>query len=292
MVREDAVPEHEHCRGEEGRPARESTRWQLGTLADGRDRGHPRGPKRRPQTGDERDHRADDEADDDGPGREDRSGRRQVDPDCDEHRVQSLREREPQEEPGDRAEDPDHERLDDHRAQDLASRRADRAKGRELTDALRDCDRERVRDHEAADEEGDAGEREQEVLDEAGEAVDALLVLRHLRGRVPDLCGGRQQGPDLVDQLRRRDAGLRLHADQVELALAPEELLRGREVEDGDRRAADRDARKLHDADDLELLDWAALLDADRVPEREVLVRSDARVDRDLVWPVRPATLR
>src|SRR5204863_9593774 len=98
------------------------------------------------------------------------------------------------------------------------------------------------------------GESEQEALDERRESVDALLVLLDLRTRVTHLRARRQERLDFADQLRRRDAVLGLHADEVELALLVEELLRGRDVEDGHRGAADRDPRELDDAGDLDAL--------------------------------------
>ena len=92
---------------------------------------------------------------------EDRRAVRQVDPDRDEQPVQQLRQPEAEEEADDGAEQADHERLDHDRPQDLAARGAERAQRRELAHPLSDRDRERVRDHEGADEERDAGEREQ-----------------------------------------------------------------------------------------------------------------------------------
>ena len=65
------------------------------------------------------------------------------------------------------ASEPDDERLEDHRAEDLPPRRADRPQGGELARPLRDGDREGVEDDEGADEEGDAGEGEQEVAEDA-----------------------------------------------------------------------------------------------------------------------------
>ena len=91
---------------------------------------------------------------------------RQIGPERLEERVEPLGEREPDEEPDQRRERAEHEPLDDHDAQHLAARRADGAQRRELARALGDRDRERVRDHERADEQRDAAEGEQEVLEE------------------------------------------------------------------------------------------------------------------------------
>src|SRR5207237_3960785 len=111
------------------------------------------------------------------------------------------------------------------------------------------------------------------------------------RERVPNWGGRGQERLDLVDQLRGSDTGLRLDANQVELADASEQLLQRGHVEDGDGRAADGDAGKLHDADDSEPLHRPVLLDADRVAKPVVLARGGARVDRDLVRSVRPSPL-
>ena len=81
---------------------------------------------------------------------------RQVEAERLEERVQPDGEPEPAEQPDDRGEQADHERLEDHRAQHLPPRRAERAQRRELARPLRDRDRERVEDHEGADEERDA----------------------------------------------------------------------------------------------------------------------------------------
>ncbi len=89
------------------------------------------------------------------------------------------------------------ERLDDHRPEDLAARGADGSHRRELARALRDRDRERVEDDERADEERDAGEGEQEVLDEVRELADLVLVLGCLGGRRAHLCVVRQDRLDV-----------------------------------------------------------------------------------------------
>ena len=131
----------------------------------------------------------------------------------------------------------------------LAPRGAERAQRRELARALGDRDRERVRDHEAADEERDAAEREQEVLQEADEARRVRRVLGRLRLAGPHLRARRQDLLDLGRELLGRDPGFRLRADLVELADAAEEHLRRRQVEAGERRAAEaRRAAELDEA--------------------------------------------
>ena len=80
-----------------------------------------------------------------------------------------------------------------------------------------------------------------------------ISVAAALPGRVAglDLSRGRQQRLDLVGDLGLRDARLRRHVDDVELALLVEQLLRRGHVEDGEGRAADRvDRAELGDAGD------------------------------------------
>ena len=81
--------------------------------------------------------------------------------------------------------------------------------------------------------------------------VNVARVLRLLRGLLraaSHLRRGRQDRPDLGDELRGRDALLGGDVDRVELADLAEELLRGRQIEDRHRRAADRrDVAELHD---------------------------------------------
>ena len=81
-----------------------------------------------------------------------------------------------------------------------------------------------------------------------------------------------QQRLDLPDQFRLGDARFGADPDQVELAALVEQALRGREVEDGDRRAADRvDRAEAHDAADAVPLDWAVSERADGLSDLEVL---------------------
>ncbi len=92
----------------------------------------------------------------------------------------------PRNSPTTEASSPDHERFDHHRAQHLAACGPERAQRGKFSRALSDRDRERVGDHEAADEQRDPAEREQEVLDDAEEAVGffrriAAPALRRVR---------------------------------------------------------------------------------------------------------------
>ena len=72
--------------------------------------------------------------------------------------------------------------------------------------------------------------------------------------------------------------------DLVEPPFLLEEPLRRREVEAGERRAADREVgAELDDPGDPEALDGPFHLDADLVADPEVLLVRDAGVDDDLV---------
>ena len=87
---------------------------------------------------------------------------------------------------------------------------------------------------------------------------------------------------------RPRRSGFGGDRDLVELALLVEEPLRRRQVEAGERRAAERRGRAERDEPgDLQLLHRALRLDADRVADVEVLLVGGALVDHDLV-AVRP----
>ena len=72
-----------------------------------------------------------------------------------EERVDTPGEQQAADEPEERGEHADDERLERHGREQLPARGADRPQGRELADALRDRDRERVEDDERADEERD-----------------------------------------------------------------------------------------------------------------------------------------
>ena len=172
-----------------GREARERRARQLRALADGRDRRHARRTQGRREPGEQRDQGPDEQRDDDRPGGEDGLRLRQVEVERDEELVQPDREPEPGEQSDDRREQADHQRLQDHGAQHLPARRADRSQRGELARPLRDRDRERVEDHEGADEQGDAGERQQEVPDDRRERRDLVRVLARLLGSGPHRHG-------------------------------------------------------------------------------------------------------
>ena len=69
-------------------------------------------------------------------------------------------------------------------------------------------------------------------------------VLRSLRGAGAHLCPGRQDLPDLGDELLGRNTGFAGDPDLVELARLGEERLRRRQREAGERGAADRRRRR------------------------------------------------
>ena len=93
-------------------------------------------------------------------------------------REQTGGEPDPDGEPEHRRDEPDHERFQRDRAQHLRARGADRAEECRFARALRDQDRERVVDAERADEQRDAGEHQQERLEEVQEpCVERVLVL-------------------------------------------------------------------------------------------------------------------
>ena len=133
---------------------------------------------------------------------------------------------------------------------------SERAQRRELTRALCDGDRQRVEDDERADEQGDAAEPEQEVRDERDPLVRVGRVGRGLRGAGLHLRGSGHERLERLNELVRGNALLRRNRDGVEVALLPEEGLRSRHVEDGERRPADRvDRSEPRDTRDLVLLE-------------------------------------
>jgi hypothetical protein len=185
---------------------------------------------------------------------------------------------------GDRGDGADCEALDHDRPPHLASRRTERPQGRELPRPLGDRDRERVRDHERADKERDPAEREQEVLQEVEEALRVLGVALCLSLPRTDLCVRRQDPADLGCELRRSHAGLGLRANLVELADALEEPLRGRQVEAGERGAAEaRRSAEVDEAGDGHAERRPVRLHADRLADVQILLASRRLIDHELV---------
>ena len=110
---------------------------------------------------------------------------------------------------------------------------------------------------------------------------------------VRDLRGRRQDRGDLALERVGRDAGLAGDVGEVDLARLLEQLLRGLEVEDHDRRPAE--ARRVAEAGEADELELALRLgggDRDLVADLEVLLVGGAGVERDLVRPRGRAALR
>jgi len=114
---------------------------------------------------------------------------------------------------------------------------------------LRDGDRERVGDHEAADEESDAAKTKQELLEEGNERIRVLAVLLCLPLTGAHLRVGREDAPDLLQQVIGGNVRVRCDRNLVELAGLAEKLLCRRQIEAGKRCTADgRDRAELHDS--------------------------------------------
>ena len=100
------------------------------------------------------------------------------------------------------------------------------------------------------------------------------------------VCGGRT-GLICAHELRGREAGLGGDVDLVELALLVEQTLRGREVEDRQRRAAERGRRRRS----RRCRRCGRCCSAPRAitpivsPTLKCLLLGGVRVDRDLVGP-------
>ena len=235
------------------------------------------------------DQRPDAQADQDRPGSEDERAARQLDSGRREELHQPDGDPEPEEQPGERADDADGDRLEHDRPEHLPAGRAEGAQGRELTHPLGDRDCERVRDHEAPDEQRDSAEPDQDVLDHAHVVLGRLAVRGGLYLRALDLGGLREERIDLPHELRFGGAGLRCDADHVEPTDLVEHTTTGLEIEDRDRRAADRvDGAEADDAGDPVLRHGAVGEDANGLPDLEALLLGGRLVDRDLAVATRP----
>ena len=263
-----------------------------GALPDGCNRRHPCCAQGRREPSEQRDQRPDEQRDDDRASGEDRLRLRQVEVQCDEELIQSDCEPEPGEQSDDRRDQADQQCLQDHGGQHLPARRADRSQRGELARPLRNRDRERVEDHEGADEQGDTRERQQEVADDRRERRDLAGLLARLLGTGPHRHCRPQIPPDAGDELLGCDPLLRGGLHRVELALLLQERLRGRDVEDRERGAAERAQIAVpRDSDDLELPGGAEGRDADPVADGETLLVGNPLVDRELPRARRPAAL-
>jgi hypothetical protein len=257
---------------------------QLRALADSRDRRHLRRAEGRRERRKQRHHDADEQAPKDDRRRQADRRRRNLATALAEQPLDDARDQQAEEEPDDRRECADDQPLDHDRTEYLPPGRADRPERRELAHALRDRDRERVEDDERADEERDAREGEQEVADELRERRDVVRLLLRLLVARAYLRIRRQDGPDLRDELLGRRPGLGRRGDAVEGVLAVKQLLRGRDGEHGEGRAADGvDVAVACDADQRELAHGVQRRDADLVTDLEMLVVGGVDVDDHLV---------
>ena len=152
------------------------------------------------------------------------------------------------------ASEADHERLDHDRDEHLASRRAERSQRRELARALGDRDRQRVAITNAPTKSAMPPNASRKFCrNEMNAFVSSTRPPSACAAPVRTWVPGGRMVADLGDELLRRDAVLRRHADLVELAHLGEEVLRGREVEARERGAADRvDGAELDEARDAE----------------------------------------
>ena len=114
------------------------------------------------------------------------------------------------------------------RAEHLTPRGAEGAQRGELTHALGDGDRERVGDHEAADEQRDAAEAEQEVLEDVHALLRVLAVGGSPAPSALFTCVVAESSGSICAISSVGDARLGADADQVELAVLVEQPLRGR----------------------------------------------------------------
>ena len=190
----------------------------------------------------------------------------------------------PRAEPDERGEQPDDERLEDHGAEHLPPRRADRPQRRELPRPLGDRDREVLKMTNAPTKSAIAGEREQEVAEDRRELAHVVRLLLRLRRRAHDLRVLRQDRLDRRDELVLGDPLARGDGDRVVLALAAEELLRGGEREHGEADAAEAlEIAVLRDADERERALRLQRGDLDRVADGPALLVHGAGVDDHLV---------
>ncbi len=133
------------------------------------------------------------------------------------------------------------------------------------------------------------GERKQERLEEADEAVRVLRVARRLGVPTLHLDPHGEDRANLRDELVGRDAALRTDADLVELPRLVEEALGGREIEARERRAADGgDRAEPDEARDAKPLDGTLRLHAELLTDLDVLLARRRLVDHDLTG-LRPA---
>ena len=172
-----------------------------GSLAQGLDRRDARRATRREHRRHDGHDRTDHERCDDR-GRPDRErGRRQLQPDRLEALLEQDREPDPRGEPDGRAQEPDHQGLDDHGPEHLPAAGTQRSQEPQLAGPLRHHDVERVEDHEGPDEQRDEREHEQRRAEEAQALANLLRLLGGGVRRGDRLEAGREHLLDLRGDL-------------------------------------------------------------------------------------------
>ena len=120
--------------------------------------------------------------------------------------------------------------------------------------ALGDGDRERVEDDERAHEQGDPREREEEVPGDRGTWPISSFASSTSWLALTTSASSGSTGAIASTSSSSEYSLARGDRDRVELPLATEELLRGRDREHGEARAPEAvDAAVLGDADELEV---------------------------------------
>ena len=144
----------------------------------------------------------------------------------------------PSAKPSTDATDADHERFQQHGAADLLARRTDRAQRRELARALGDGDRHRVEDDESADEEREPPNASRKYLMKLMNSDTSDASSSACSAPVRTWALGGQDRLDVGDELLLAHTILGRDRDRVVLAVALEQLLGGRDREDGEGRGA------------------------------------------------------
>jgi hypothetical protein len=199
-----------------------------GDVAQGGQRRHPGGPDRGHEGGDGGHAETHRHGQRRRAGLDHQAGLGDVDVEGVEQHEGPGREQHAADEAHDRREHADEQRLQQHRAEDLAPPGSDGPHQGQLAGALGHQDAEGVGDDEPTHEQGDEGEHQQSggeeaerLLDLAGRLVRELLAGDHVGAG--HQVGLAQRG----DQLLRGDAGFGQHLDLVHLALFALEALRG-----------------------------------------------------------------
>ena len=201
---------------------------------------HPAGPQRRGDRRGDGDDDPDDDGGDDCRSRDDGRAGRDVEAHLGEQLAQPERHADAEAEPGGAGDEPDGDRFEQHRAQDLPATGADGTQHGEVAGALGDHDRERVVDDEHPDEQRDVGEREEERVEELQVLAQVGLLVGGvgLAGEHLDLIVGERR-LQAHRQLVGADVGGLGDHDAVEEARLTEELLGGGEVGGDHRRTGD-----------------------------------------------------